>query len=101
VYVITLDPKLEDLIRGATERHDTGSVLTIAPPTLTKINERLAREVDRLVLAGHAAVILCAPAVRAQVRRLADMIQPGIEVLSYGEILREVRVEALGMVTAE
>jgi flagellar biosynthesis protein FlhA len=68
---------------------------------MTRITERVGREVDRLVLAGHAAVILCAPAVRAQVRRLADLIQPGIEVLSYGEILKEVRVEALGMVTAE
>ena len=31
----------------------------------------------------------------------ADSIQPGIEVLSYAEILKDVRVEALGMVAAE
>jgi flagellar biosynthesis protein FlhA len=101
LYVITLDPKLEDLIRSGTERNEAGSVLTIAPSILSGITQRVGREVDRLVAAGHAAVILCAPAVRAQVRRLADMIQPGIEVLSYGEILKEIRVEALGMVTAE
>lgn len=101
LYVITLDPKLEDLIKGGTERIESGSVLTIAPSILTGITQRVGREVDRLLVAGHAAVILCAPAVRAQVRRLADMIQPGIEVLSYSEILREVRVEALGMVSAE
>ncbi|HZN63449.1 MAG TPA: flagellar biosynthesis protein FlhA [Planctomycetota bacterium] len=101
LYVITLDPKLEDMIRGATERNESGSVLAIAPSLLAGITQRVGREVDRLVAAGHAAVILCAPAVRAQVRRLADMIQPGIEVLSFNEILRDVRVEALGMVTAE
>jgi flagellar biosynthesis protein FlhA len=101
LYVITLDPKLEDLIKGGTERIESGSVLTIAPSILSGITQRVGREVDRLLVAGHAAVILCAPAVRAQVRRLADMIQPGIEVLSYSEILREVRVEALGMVSAE
>ena len=101
LYVITLDPKLEDLIRGGTERHESGAVLTIAPSVLSKVTQRVAREVDRLVVAGHAAVILCAPSIRAQVRRLADAIQPGIEVLSYGEVLKEVRVESLGMVTAE
>ena len=101
LYVITLDPKLEDLIRVGTERKETGSVLAIAPSIVAGITGRVGREVDRLIAAGHAAVILCAPAVRAQVRRLADMIQPGIEVLSYSEVLREVRVEALGMVTAE
>jgi flagellar biosynthesis protein FlhA len=101
LYVITLDPKLEDLIRGATERNDTGTTLAIPPGIVSRITERVAREVDRLVLAGHPAVILCAPAVRTQVRRLADLIQPQIEVLSYNEILKEVRVESLGMVSAE
>ena len=101
LYVITLDPKLEDLIKGATERNETGSVLKMAPSALAGISERVAREVDRLTLAGRAPVILCAPTVRAQVRRLADSIQPGIEVLSYAEILKDVRVEALGMVAAE
>jgi len=101
LYVITLDPKLEDLIRGGTERGESGSVLSLPPSVVGRITERIGREVERLVGAGHAPVVLCAPAVRAQVRRLADLIQPGIEVLSYNEILRDVRVEALGMVSVE
>ena len=101
LYVITLDPKLEDLIRGGTERGESGSILSLPPSVVGRITERIGREVERLVGAGHAPVILSAPAVRAQVRRLADLIQPGIEVLSYNEILRDVRVEALGMVSVE
>lgn len=101
LYVITLDPKLEDLIRAGTERLESGSILALPPSVVGGITERIGREVERLVGAGHAPVILCAPPVRAQVRRLAEMIQPGIQVLSYNEVLRDVRVEALGMVSAE
>jgi flagellar biosynthesis protein FlhA len=101
LYVITLDPKLEDLIKGGTERLESGSVLALSPSVVGKITDRIGREVERLVAAGHAPVILCAPPVRAQVRRLAEMIQPGLQVLSYNEVLRDVRVEALGMVSVE
>src|SRR5688572_10556589 len=48
LYVITLDPKLEDVIRTGTERHENGSVLTLAPALMTRITERVGREVDRL-----------------------------------------------------
>ena len=52
-------------------------------------------------MAGHTPVILCSPPVRPQVKKIADTIQPGIAVLSYNEILRDVPVESLGMVAVE
>ncbi len=101
MYVITLDPKLEDLIQAAIERSERGSFLSLTPAMLGRIGERIGRDVERLVAAGHPAVILCSPAVRAQVKRIADTIQPGITVLSYNEVLRDVKVESLGMVALE
>jgi flagellar biosynthesis protein FlhA len=91
LYVVTLDPKLEDLIRSG----------TLSPALVNRIAERIGREVTKLAAAGRDPVILCSPQVRAQVQRIAETIQPGISVLSYNEILRDVKVEALGMVAAE
>ncbi len=91
LYVVTLDPKLEDLIRSG----------TLSPALVNRIAERVGREVTKLAAAGHAPVILSSAQVRAQVKRIAETIQPGISVLSYNEILRDVKVEALGMVAAE
>ncbi len=101
MYVITLDPKLEDVIKAAVERTDTGTFLALSPAMVNRIGERIGHEVKKLVAAGHAPVILCSPQVRAQVRKVAETIQPGLAVLSYNEILREVRVEALGLVAVE
>ncbi|HEX7898144.1 MAG TPA: flagellar biosynthesis protein FlhA [Planctomycetota bacterium] len=101
MYVITLDPKLEDVVKAAIERTDRGTFLSLTPGMVSKIAERIGREVQKLVAAGHPPVILTSPQVRAYVKRIADTIQPGIAVLSYNEILRDVKVESLGMVGLE
>jgi flagellar biosynthesis protein FlhA len=101
MYVITLDPKLEDVVKAAIERTDRGTFLSLTPGMVGKIAERIGREVEKLLAAGHAPVILTSPQVRAYVKRIADTLQPGIAVLSYNEILRDVKVESLGMVGLE
>jgi flagellar biosynthesis protein FlhA len=101
IYVITLDPKLEDVIKAATERSDRGTFMSLSPAMVSRIGERLAQEISKLVKSGHEPVILCSPQVRAQVKKIADAVQPGITVLSYNEIAQDVRVESLGMVAAE
>jgi len=101
MYVITLDPKLEDMIRGGIERTDHGTFLALTPAVINRIGERLGREVEKLVTAGHTPVILSSPQVRAQVKKIADTVQPGIAVLSYNEIVKDIKVEALGMVAVE
>ncbi len=98
IYVITLDPRLEDLVRNAVERTEGGSFLSLPPATLTRITERLAQAVEKLVAQGHSPVILCGPQIRSQVKRIADTIQAGISVLSYNEVVKELKVESVGMV---
>ena len=46
-------------------------------------------------------VVLCAPQVRLQVRRLLEGKMPQAVVLSYNEIVKEVPVESHGTVLME
>jgi len=101
LHVVTLDPKLEDVIKAATERTERGAFVSLSPAMVRAIGERLSEEISKLMAAGHAPVILCSPQVRAQVKKIADAVQPGITVLSYNEIVQDVKVESLGMVAAE
>ena len=101
LVVITLDPKLEDVIKAATERTERGAFVALSPATVSRIGERLSEEIAKLVKAGREPVILCSPQVRAQVKKIADAVQPGITVLSYNEVVQDVKVESLGMVAAE
>jgi flagellar biosynthesis protein FlhA len=101
MLVVTLDPRLEDLIRAAVERTDAGPSLGLSPAAISRIGERISREIGKLAAAGRSPVILCSPTVRSAVKKVVDAIQAGVAVLSYNEILRDVKVEAVGMVAAE
>ena len=65
------------------------------------IGAQLGREIEKLLAQGRTPVVLCGPQVRAQVKKIADTVQPGIVVLSYNEIVRDVKVESVGMVGLE
>jgi flagellar biosynthesis protein FlhA len=101
LHVVTLDPKLEDSIKAAVERSERGSFLTLAPAMVSRIGAQLGRELEKLLATGKTPVVLCSPAVRVHVKRIAETVQPGIAVLSYNEIVREAKVESVGMVSLE
>ncbi|MCC6741781.1 MAG: FHIPEP family type III secretion protein, partial [Planctomycetia bacterium] len=101
LHVVTVDPRLEDLLKGATERSDMGSHLTLAPKTIARLVEALAKEIEKLVGRGYTPVVLCSPQVRLQVKRITEQIQPGIAVLSYNEVPKDLKVESHGLVAME
>ncbi len=101
LHVVTLDPKLEDTVKAAIERSDRGSFLSLSPALINRIGAQLGREIEKLLAQGRTPVVLCGPQVRAQVKKIADTVQPGIVVLSYNEIVRDVKVESVGMVGLE
>jgi len=97
IHVVTLDPKLEDLVAGATERTEAGSYLTLPPVMIQRTNAQISDQIAKLVTAGHGPVLLCSPRVRLQMRRLTLSALPSLVVLSYNEIVPEMEVESMGM----
>ncbi|MEM6560814.1 MAG: flagellar biosynthesis protein FlhA [Planctomycetota bacterium] len=100
LWCVTLDPAIEDLVSGHTSKGENGPQLTMPPQTQQQIVAAAAAKIEELTSTGRPAVVLCNPAVRAQVRRLLESALPQVAVLSYGEVVSEVKVEAVGLVTA-
>ncbi len=97
LWVITLDPKLEDLVKSGIERTESGSFLSHGPKVIQRVAEKVGKELEKLVTAAHPAVILCSPQIRLAMKRIVDTMQPGIAVLSYNEISKDAKVESVGM----
>jgi len=98
LYVITLDPALEDLVSRSVERTERGTFVKLAPDLVHRIAQAISREAERLEASGHQPLLLCSPNVRAYVRRLTESAMPNLVVLSYNEVARGVMVESLGLV---
>ena len=101
IHAVTLDPSLEDFVANAIEHTERGSYLTLSPEMAAGIIAQVAGKIEGLVAQGFAPVVLCAPQVRLQVRRMLEGKISQVVVLSYNEIVKEVPVESHGTVVME
>ena len=96
VYI--LDPEIEDMVRGAIKQTSAGSYLALDPDTVQLILQGVRNTVATPPPGGQPPVLLTAIDVRRFVRKLIEMEFTNIAVLSYQEIVPEIRIQPLGRV---
>lgn len=96
VYV--LDPEIEDLVRGAIKQTSAGSYLALDPDSVQLILQSVRNTVTAPPPGGQQPVILTAIDVRRFVRKLIELEFPDISVVSYQEIVPEIRIQPLGRI---
>ena len=97
IWVLTLDPALEDLINGHIDR-ERGNANTMPPGTAQQIVKQIAEKSQELTQTGRNAVILCSPQIRSALRRMIESSLSQVAVLAFNEVPTEVTVEAVGLV---
>ena len=98
LHAITLDPALEDVLAGGFEFSDHGPIIKLTPQITEGVAHELARQVKKLLRAGHAPVVVCGPKVRPVLRHIAAGPLPKLAVLSLNEIPRDTRLQSHGQV---
>ncbi|MDD3765726.1 MAG: flagellar biosynthesis protein FlhA [Eubacteriales bacterium] len=96
--VITLDPKVEQIIADGIRQTETGSYLSIEPESIQKILEGIKKQIEPLLEQGIQPVLLTSPMIRIYVKRIADQVYEGTTVLDYNEIEQSVQLQSVGMV---
>jgi flagellar biosynthesis protein FlhA len=99
--VITLDPQIEQQILDSIQPSDYGTFLALDPKMLQTLVQNLTREVEKVMLKGFTPVIVCAPLVRINLKRVTERQLPQLMVLSYNELVQGVQIQAVGMVGME
>ena len=70
--VITLDPKLEQIIMDSVQKTEHGSYLTLEPNVSNSILNNLSKQMQKLMQLGQQPVVLASPVVRLYFKRLTD-----------------------------
>lgn len=96
VYI--LDPEIEDMVRGAIKQTSAGSYLALDPDSVQLILQGVRSVVAPPPPGGQPPVILTAIDVRRFVRKLIEMEFSDISVVSYQEIVPEIRIQPLGRI---
>lgn len=96
--VITIDPKVEQMILDSIQKTEFGSYLALDPAVSNSIINNLSKNVQRLLKLGNQPIVLASPIVRLYVKKLTENVIPGLVVLSYNEIDPSVEVKSVGTV---
>ncbi|HEX2944697.1 MAG TPA: flagellar biosynthesis protein FlhA [Clostridia bacterium] len=97
--VITLDPRLEQVIMESLQKSETGSYLTLEPSVTNTILGSLTKQVQKLAQLGQQPIVLASPVVRLYFKKLADQAIPGLVVLSYNELDPNLEIQSVGTVS--
>ena len=98
VRVITIDPRLEQVIMRAQEEAKVSQGYSIDPNLIQGIYKKLGDLVQQVTASGYQPVILCSPAIRLTFRRITERLSTKLMVLSYNELVAEAEVQAIGVV---
>lgn len=96
--VYLLDPEIEDMIRGAIKQTSAGSYLALDPDSVQLILQAMRTTIAPASARTQPPVLLTAIDVRRFVRKLVEMEFPEISVVSYQEIIPEIRIQPLGRI---
>lgn len=99
LYVLTLDPGVEQLLKEGLQKAEHASYLVLEPQKAQRLLGKLKEGAQKMMEAGHQPIVLCAPVIRLHLKRLTERILPGLVVLSFNELQANLEVEAVGMVS--
>ena len=96
--VYLLDPEIEDMIRGAIKQTSAGSYLALDPDSVQLILHAMREVIVPTPPGGQPPVMLTAIDVRRFARKLIEGEFPDLSVVSYQEIVPEIRIQPLGRI---
>ena len=101
MHVITFDPKVEQMMNESIQKDDFGKRLVLRPNTIRKIIEQLGSLVEEAANEDKQPVVLTSAVIRPQLKHLLNRGLPRLPVLSFNEIVTDVEIESIGLISNE
>jgi len=98
IYVITLDPEVEEKISQGIEHKERTSYVNLAPQLIQKIISKLTPLVKKANSLNYQPIVLTSPGIRLYFKRITEKFIPSLAVLSYNEIVPEIKIRPIGVV---
>ncbi len=97
--LITLDQKIEDILREGIQRTEHGAFLSIDPNLAQRILNSISQTLEKVGHLNLQPVLLCSPTIRRHLKKLLDRFLPQVVVLSHNELTTQSKIQSLGVVT--
>ena len=98
IYVITLEPGLEQILESSVQSTERGPRLVIRPDMVGQMIQSLTNFVEKMVANGQPPALVCSPTVRYPLRKLLEGPFPNLAILAYSEIIPGINIKTTGTV---
>ena len=99
LYAITLSQEWEKTLDDSCQRTELGTMFLLNPMQVQELIETTASTLIRAhQQVGEQPVVLCSPRIRLPLFQLLERHIPTIVVISYSELITDIRVEAVDTV---
>lgn len=96
LYALTLSPEWEKILDDSCQRTELGTMFLLNPMQVQELIETTATTLmNAHQNIGKQPVILCSPRIRLPLFQLLERHIPTIVVISYSELITDIRVEAV------
>ncbi|MBQ2983873.1 MAG: FHIPEP family type III secretion protein [Candidatus Gastranaerophilales bacterium] len=102
LYALTLSSQWEKILDDSCQRTELGTMFLLNPMQVQELIESTATTLMRAQSAiGLQPVILCSPRIRLPLYQMLERHIPTIVVISYSELITDIRVEAIDTIGEE
>ncbi|HSA07091.1 MAG TPA: flagellar biosynthesis protein FlhA [Candidatus Gastranaerophilales bacterium] len=102
LYVVTLSQEWEKILDDSCQRTELGTMFLLNPLQVQELIEMAASVLMRAhQTVGHQPVIICSPRIRLPLFQLLERHIPTVVVLSYSELITDIRVEQVDTIGEE
>lgn len=98
ISVMSLDPRLEELISNSLLQTDQGVQLVMDPRTASDMIEGIASTIERHPEIAGQPLLLVSPTTRRHIAKLTNRFIPQLVVLSHNEISSDVNIRSVATV---
>ncbi|EJF02211.1 flagellar biosynthesis protein FlhA [Liquorilactobacillus mali] len=98
IKVVTIHPKVEELITQSIQKTATGSYPVLKPDSVNQILEAINKVQQELTLKNIEFVVLTSPKIRLAFRKLVSFNFPNMPILSLNEVPNEISIETVGTI---
>jgi flagellar biosynthesis protein FlhA len=99
--VLTIDPRLEEMMISSVHQSEYGSFLALDPNVGERMLVQLSKYMRDFTKLNRPPLSLCSPRLRPHFKRFTERNFPKLAVLSYNEVVPQVKVQSIGILSNE
>jgi flagellar biosynthesis protein FlhA len=101
ITVFTIDPQLEETMINAVHQSEYGAFLALDPHLGEKVIAQISDHVSNFRRMDKPSCGLCSPRLRPHLKKFTERNHPNLSILSYQEIVPQVKVQSIGIITSD